>query len=433
MYRTLIPAITLLLLSSVVFGQKIWSHMIRPMGSLADARKEAFSSIEVGFSIDLPAHTHGGGWRLTEGYFTAGIIERDHDIENGADLEAETKKIVDLTYDGFARDYFETRAEIIKVDKKTLTHEGHKGMQYRILLSDSVCLVRVFWVKNRAVRTGVLLAGKQGDFELEAVKVFDSLRLMTPESIAAAILKKVRENTPAPLPQTPAPKKAKSDAADENLKGKVKEVFQESQFISGPRAGTPRKKDSEDYYNEAGNLTKSIRYSDTNGLPREITAYGYLKGFRVSKTNVIHFGERPPGILIDMPASAAAKIDDRYDTRYVYAYDAAGNMTQKVLYHIFYTNKSVFRRKANIVEEIFYSGAAINDRTTTTYNEKGDRVEIANPDSPEKGWLSVYRFKYLEFDEQGNWTKRTQTRAFGLGKRISDDWTMTEYRTITYY
>lgn len=442
MHRKIFLSLLLLALSSSVLGQKIVSHMINPMGSLADVRKGSFSSIEVGFSIDLPADTHGGGgnagieknWRLNEGYFTVGIVERDHDIENGTDLEEETKKIVDLTYSGFARAYFETKAEILKVDKKMLEHEGHKGMEYRILLSDSVCLIRVFWVKNRAVKTAVLLAGKQGDYEPAATKVFNSLRLMTPQSITALILKKIQENTPAVLPQTPVAKKAKSDAADENLTGKIKVVFQESQFISGSQAGTARKKDSENYYNQAGNLTKSVRYSDVNGLPREITAYGYLKGFRVSKTNSIHFGERPPGIMIDIPTNVVAKMDDRYDTRYVYTYDVAGNMTQKVLYHIFDTNKSVFRRKGRIVEVLFYrSQKRIDGRWTTTYNEKGDPVEIADPDSPIEGWLSVYKFKYLEFDELGNWTKRTHTRAFGPGKRISDDWTMMEYRMITYY
>ncbi len=79
---------------------------MKPMNSLADVKKGSFSSTEAGFSIDLPKEISGAGganstggvqydWRLTEGFYMAGVIEGEAAVENTATFEADTLKVVD--------------------------------------------------------------------------------------------------------------------------------------------------------------------------------------------------------------------------------------------------------------------------------------------------------------------------------------------------
>ena len=216
-------AIIILILTSAAFGQKIKSYK-RPIDKLASVKKGVFSSTEAGFQIDLPKQLGGFSgdtgieyqWRLDEGFYIAGIIDKNTNVENSAEFETATTKIIESVISDFAREYFETKSEIVKSERKTIEFKGHKGIEMRVALTDAVIIARVFWVKNRAFKLGVLLAGNMQKFETDARKVFDSLVIFDQNSTDEMIRRKIEENTPKPLPQTPVAKRATTDAEDKN-------------------------------------------------------------------------------------------------------------------------------------------------------------------------------------------------------------------------
>ena len=443
--NTKIIFITCLLLINTNFalGQTIQSFM-RPMGSLADVKKGIFSSIEAGFSIALPKQTGGFNgtkgiqydWRLTEGYFFVGIEDREIDIENTDNFESETGKVVDRIVNDIARDLFATKFEVKNAEKKFTQFQAHKQMEIRANLTDTVILLRVFWVKNRAYKLAVLLTEAQKKFEPQAQTVFDSLRISSKDDTDDIIRRKIETNTPKPLPQTPVVPKAKSDAEDENLKGNVKTVFQESQFIKGQKAGSPKQKDSDDYYNGLGNFTKRVFYDDTSGFPYEIMVYGYINQSRVSKNGYILYGNELSGISLSAPPSAVKKIDSRYSDKYQYKYDSAKNLIEKIIYGnegAIWT-KTVYVSKDNIIEQILYDrNGKLNSRNIAKIDEKGNEIENTDFDSPVAGENAIYVYKYAEFDKEGNWTKRTMTKSRSFRGTTREEWTMVEYRAISYY
>src|SRR4051812_33726568 len=91
------------------------------------------------------------------------------------------------------------------------------------------------------------------------------------------IARKIAESTPDALPQSPVAAKLKSDAADKNLKGKVKSVVE---YTEQP-VGSGRKFFAQEYYNESGNLIKSVDFAP-DGFPRSVLVWGYLDGNRVN-------------------------------------------------------------------------------------------------------------------------------------------------------
>lgn len=428
--------------ASFSFGQKIHSFM-RPIDSLDSVKKGTFSSTEAGFSVALPKQLGGFSgitgieykWRLKEGFYVVGIVDKEAEIENSAKFEEETLQILEKTFLNFAREYFATKADIIKGEKKPFEYQGHKGIEVRTELTNSVCIIRVFWIKNRAYKVGVLLAEGQENFEGEAQKVFDSLKVFAKDNIDEKIRKKIEENTPKPLPQTPVVETVKSDAEDENLKGKVESVTQESQFTKGDKAGNPKQKDFEDFYNEAGNLIKKVSYDDTNGYPFQITVYGYINQSRVSNSSFIQYENSLSGIVVEESSAITKKRDLRYDYKYVNKYDTNKNLIEQILYDnagILWT-KTVYKRNGDSVEEILYHEDKINMRSVSKIDDKGNKAESSYFDSPMQGWTTSYSYKYEEFDKMGNWIKRVNTQSQTFKGITKEKWTMIEYRTITYY
>lgn len=432
-----------IVLNTFCIGQKIHSFL-SPMGSLASARNNGFTSNDAGFSIDLPREIGGFSgvtgieynWRLNEGYFVAGIVDKDSDIENSADFETETLKIIDATFNSIARDLFATKFEIVNLEKKNITFQDHKGIEARIALTDTLCLIRVFWVKNRAYKVGVLLTKEQQKFESAAQKVFYSLKIAKKENVEATTRKRIEENTPQPLPQMPVVRRPKSDAEEDNLKGKVKMIIKESKYLKGAKAGSPAQRDVENYFNEAGNLTKSVFYDDTSGMPFQITVYGYLDGNRVSNSNFVEDDVSPPLMAIQESPSAGKRRDPRYDSKYVFKYDAAGKLIEKINYDNAGSIRTrlVYGRKDNVIKETLYDEKGkVNTISHTRIDEKGNPLEDVYFASPVPGWNSVYVYKYEEFDKEGNWTKRTMTKSRTFQGTTREEWTTIENRTITYY
>lgn len=444
MKNSCILSLVLICLVSVTSeAQKIHSYM-KPMGSLADAAKGNFSSSEAGFSIALPKQIGGFSgvagieynWRLTEGFFVAGTVDRATDVENSTELlSKETTSLANATYIEFTRSYFVAPVQPIKVEPQGIEFAGHKGYEIRLTLPEAVCLIRIIWDKGRAYKVAALLAGSQQKFESDAKKVLDSLTIHPRVDTDKKIQKLIDENTPESLPQTPAAKRLTSDAQDEDLKGKVKTILQFEQFIQGKKAGTPKRNDVDTFYNEEGNLVKRVIYDDTSGLPSEVEVFGYIDNNRVSRELSVRSESSPPPMTVGVP-SRSKKRDSRFHSRYGYKYNAAGKIIEMTIYgndgSVWI--RTVYKRSDNKVEEIRYDEAGkVNSRSIVTIDEKGNEIEHRSDNVPLPGSGEILNYKYDEFDAQGNWVKRTVTFSRTIEGVSAVNWIQIETRMITYY
>lgn len=145
--------------------------------------------------------------------------------------------------------------------------------------------------------------------------------------------KKIAEATPPELPQSPIADRAGTDARDTGLKGRVKSVIETTQ-----EAGKRTRDGYKDaYYNESGNLIKTVDYSD--GYPDSVTVYGFIDKMRVTRSRDVTYAEgekpEPKGIFMRMSDNAkdpSAPRDTRYDRRKVYEYDSQGRLIAESSY-----------------------------------------------------------------------------------------------------
>jgi hypothetical protein len=250
------------------------------------------------------------------------------------------------------------------------------------------------------------------------------------------LAKKIEDATPQPLPQSPVIEKLKSDAQDNNLKGKVKSVIQETLEAGKIK----RERSSEEYYNENGNLIKEVSYLD--GFPSDVTIWGYIDGKRVRKTGYVEYaeGERPPsdGIIAVMDEEQDAlnpntPRDSRYGSQLTYKYDDKGRLIEKWTYQ---NNGEVWSHTEYVYKD--------NQREVSHYGRDGARwtqgFEILDKDrnvteqySMSDGKMEDNTVFTRQFDVQGNWiVEKAFEKKKVKGKTVLKPlWTT--YRTITYY
>jgi hypothetical protein len=260
----------------------------------------------------------------------------------------------------------------------------------------------------------------------------------TPASVSAEAQKTIDANTPEALPQEPVAKKERSDAEDENIKGKVKTVVSESETVG--RANS-RNISSLDDYDKRGNRLKHV-YFDWADNPSQITVYGYIDGARVSRDKSIRHPYDPPAPMA--PARPPnAPPDPPRDTRYSIKYEvkyANGRMSERLTYGNagnLWTRAVYSWKDKNQVEVLVYTSKGdLSQKWTRTYDKDGNEIEAFTPDLiPGKPYGNKrYVMKYEAYDKAGNWTRKTL-----VINKVSDDGTEIEtgtyitYRTITYY
>jgi hypothetical protein len=249
--------------------------------------------------------------------------------------------------------------------------------------------------------------------------------------------KKISEATPQPLPQEPVAVKLKSDAQDKNLKGKVKSVTKDDLDLKTKK----REREEEEYYNEAGNLTKGVSYDA--GYPSSVTVWGYIDGQRVLKNNFISFSdaERPPSTRMTIIASAEDNPinrnlpkDTRYSVRKDYKYNEKGQLIEEVIYN---NNRELWSRTVNN-----YKG---NQREVLNYDktnsQTGQTIEILDKDGniierdlmDENGKVGDKEINTYEFDSQGNWIVEKTFEEKKVRGKVVRKLLWTTLRTITYY
>lgn len=254
--------------------------------------------------------------------------------------------------------------------------------------------------------------------------------------LTAEYAKRIKEATPKALPQTPVVPKLSSDAADENLKGKVKSVIEEHEDLSGTWKVQGRKFETFMDFDEKGNYLKRV-YFDSEARPYNVAVYGYIDSKRVSKYEDILYGDEL--YVISADSENIDKNKPKPDNRYTYSYEykhTDGKLAEMQM--VLNTGVKGMRynyNRSNIrMEKLAYSNDKLNQKYITVFDSKGYEIEwhviaVINLPKPD----TKYIIKNVSFDKQGNWTKRIYSEvAIANGKEVAKpDWA--EYRTITYY
>lgn len=395
-----------------------------------------FVSLEGRFSISLPdrfvfqkliiptplgdAYGNQFEWQTKEGTFTIGYADT---IQPLKDPEA-IKQFFDGATERFGRLAVANGGKIADVKKITL--DDHFGIEQRGDLFGGSIIERVYLVSRRIYETVVVVKNSQRDMST-AVGVLDSFRLLSDPEITEEALKA----GPGPLPQTPEAPRAGSDADDEGLRGPVKSVHTEIQYLSETiltKAGT---KSTLTTYNKNRNKVRKESYDFKNNLFL-IEVYGYLDGSRVSAFKFIEREYSPPFGTTRLRSNK--KSDPRYHDRFEFKYDDKKRLTEEThfLSNGDVLERSVYKYEKNQKEELIYSeNGSLVRRHLDILDDKGNAIEstIFMPD----GSVSSKRSYTYEFDSNGNWIKRTNSGNLVSDKRRRLEVPSIQLRTITYY
>lgn len=238
-------------------------------------------------------------------------------------------------------------------------------------------------------------------------------------------------------------------------------------------------------FNRDGSVAQTIVYTyDAEG--RRLGYEDYMPGLSTARKHVYVLdasGKRVEYKIIQ-PTGAAA------DEKYLYKYDASGNRIAEELYHktsLISRNENSYDTQGRLISQTIYNpdgsvssriqnamaadgkptqrtrydGELLTYKVRYTYDSKGKLVELetvgsyVETDSSTEGLITgkvVYVYKgkdqpketlifnpdgslrekiVVDYDSQGNWTKRTHRVPSGQnGKEIPQQ---IEYRTITYH
>jgi hypothetical protein len=221
--------------------------------------------------------------------------------------------------------------------------------------------------------------------------------------------------------------KQQTDRETRNLKGNVKRVESETSRMdqTSNRPERARQRTSREEFDASGNLTVETRY-DQYGDIVSILTYSYLDGERVVKEQTrdkrgLSVRPRNPG-----PRRAP---DPPYTAKLQYKYDSNGNRieTTQVFSNGSPPTKQVYSYGSNQREEQIYSAdGALTYKFAHKLDDKGNEVETVTTryEDSRDPLQATTTYKYLEFDSQGNWTKRVESRG-------NESWIT--YRTIIYH
>ncbi|MEQ1923170.1 MAG: hypothetical protein ABL952_11750, partial [Pyrinomonadaceae bacterium] len=245
--------------------------------------------------------------------------------------------------------------------------------------------------------------------------------------------------TPSSLPQLPVAARAGSDAKDDGLKGRVKTLLEEKEYLDKTEYPAERRKSGEQEFGNDGNLIKHT-FFDYRGNPSFIVVYGYLGGKRVSKAGewIRHSYDPPPMMALPGTYKPEPKGDDRYTNAWEYKYDKSGRIVEELRYNnageanyrtlYEYGDKIEKRLSCNFP----CSGQSYRNMTTFDADGRAIKLESDNPQTimdPD----SSTTYRYLEFDAAGNWTKREATGTRAISRDGTKPIHYIEYRTFTYY
>ena len=212
------------------------------------------------------------------------------------------------------------------------------------------------------------------------------------------------------------------DRDAKGLKGNVKSVDTAVSVIN-PSSESKRQPTGREEFDAAGNLTVEMRYDAVTDAVAVLT-YSYLDGERVVKEEI----KSKRKLSAKANNGPTRPLDPPYTVKLKYKYDDVGNRIEstQMLRDGSTSLRQVYTFSANEREEQQYSAnGSLTYKFVHKLDDKRNEVETVTTRyegsrDPVKGTTA---YKYLEFDSQGNWTKRIESRG-------GDSWMI--YRTITY-
>ena len=163
----------------------------------------------------------------------------------------------------------------------------------------------------------------------EVLKLFNSVKYFSVRDTAE---KRITRATQKTLPQSPAVKFIQTDAAHNNLKGRVKSVRLEAEDVPVLVGKQERRIRADETYDSTGNLLKDFWFQDS-GYPTSARIFGFIDGARVSDLEA-NDDEMSYGLTdatkseVKLPPS-----DPRYGERYEYKYDASKRIIEQKVYN----------------------------------------------------------------------------------------------------
>lgn len=264
----------------------------------------------------------------------------------------------------------------------------------------------------------------------ESLKLFNSVKYF---SVREIVEKRMETATRKSLPQSSVLKLTQTDAARNNLKGRVKSVRLEAEDVLVLVGTGDRRIVSDETYDRAGNLLKDFWFQDS-GYPTSVTIYGFIGGARVSDSeeidNDMSFGIRAAGqgdVKLPPP-------DTRYEYRYEYRYDNSKRLIERKEYDNRGELRSVytFTYKDDWMEEKWFGAdGKLNNTKRRQIDKNGNELKY------EFWWYEqsdkeVETYEYKKFDRIGNWTERKVVKKI-TDRGLTRTRTSNEFRTITYY
>lgn len=203
----------------------------------------------------------------------------------------------------------------------------------------------------------------------------------------------------------------KTDRETDGLKGNVRSVITERADVKktiGKLVESNRRSESEYTYDKNGRRLTWKSYDYFSGNLFDSVVYGNVDGYKVSRYEKVENANKITTVSkpIDQPAKAS---DPRYDYKFKYKYDKAGNMSEESWYQ---SNGKLWLRyvydlKGNKKEELVYSAdGSLNQKYTYTLNDVGNEIEMLVFDVETNKLEGKETYEYLELDAIGNWTKR---------------------------
>lgn len=456
MLKTISILLSLLFLSSFVFTQPPpppapskssgENSKVSPWDSMKDLpAKMPFVSLEGRFSISFNKQIQGFAalspkqlgtqatgmqftWKFQEGEVILMFIDFPETDLKGT--EEEMQKISRNSRGAILTNFPQGKT----IDERFFNLGDVPASQTNFELSENKYgIQRLYLVKNRLYRIVAVFQNPENGKSLNSA--MDTFKLISQSEVEAEMQKKFEALKPPALPQEPVAPKEKTDAEDENLKGKVKKIVQDTEDLSGTWSVQGRKPSSITYFNEKGNYTERDLY-DSQGNLFQITVYGYIDGRRVSNSKITRYEYDPPPVAI--PKSKTDETDKKPNPNYEYSFEYKykdGKIIEKQMF--FSSGKKgmryVYNYSNNQVEELVYTTEGeLNQKYLVTLDKNGNEIEETSFGVTKVYPDRKYRYEY-EFDEKGNWIKKiTLTEITENGETTFKPTSIT-YRTITYF
>jgi hypothetical protein len=414
---------------------------------------EKFISAEGRFAIAMPKEgadfeatipsegsSETGGkysWKVTEGVI---IVEYGDD----PDFVVKTEKDYADVAEGLKAGITIFGATVLS--ERTIKLGEHRGYELKFETPDKLKgITRMIIAGTRRYGMfGLAEPGPGGAIE-SITKALDSFELIpgnarpksTPSKLSAEERKKIDQATPAALPQETAVKKERSDAEDDDLRGKVKTLTEEGEDLTdGPWSKYGRHFTSITDYDTRGDRLRSVSFN-ADGVASNVTVYGYIAGARADKSASVQPNPNRWTIVGEKPRVPPHAPDPRFDSKWLYKYSNGklselqiiGNDGLSGMRHVYNHEKG--RR-----EEIAYDKyGQINQKYHYILDEKGNEIEridfsVRPQDS---GKDTRHPIDITSFDAAGNWTERTISKLVTEnGKQVMKP-VYRAYRTITYW